>query len=152
MIGLLGIPFGWLWAQIAPPQRLQVAQSGSAVPLPAETFHRFDAVVIFALIGLAAGVLTGFAVWMLRERRGPVVLVAAVLGSLLAAWLATRMGTAFAENIYTITATPRIGDLLARPPNLESGWVIIAQPLTTALTYGMLAAWNGMDDLGRRLG
>jgi hypothetical protein len=30
-------------------------------------------------------------------------------------------------------------------------WVLLAPPFATALTYCLLAAWNGRDDLGRRL-
>jgi hypothetical protein len=143
MIGLVGIPIGWLWAQLAPPQRVRVGQDGSLVPLQLESWHRFDDLVIFTLLGLAAGVLVGAAVWLLRERRGPVVMIAAVLGSVLAAWLATLMGEAFTGSMYAVTEPPNVGDVVEQAPALESGWVLLAQPLATALMYGLLAAWNG---------
>ncbi|WP_243659228.1 DUF2567 domain-containing protein [Tamaricihabitans halophyticus] len=150
-IGLIGIPLGWLWSEIAPAQQLQVVEGGT-VPLPAETYHRFDGLVIFVLLGLVAGLLTGIGVWLLRERRGPVIMLAAVLGSTLSGWLALQIGGSFAQSAYEITGTPEIGDVLAKAPEIESALVLIAQPLTTVLAYGLLAAWNGMDDLGRRLG
>lgn len=152
MVGLLGIPLGWLWSELAPAQRMRVMPDGRPIPLPAESFHRFDGLVIYLLLALGAGVLVGVAVWLLRERRGPVVMIAAALGSLLAAWLGVRMGETFVGSAYAVGAAPEIGDVVAAAPRIESGWVLLAQPLTTALAYGTLAAWNGMDDLGRRLG
>lgn len=151
-VSLVGVPLAWLWAQLAPSQLKAVNQRGLLVPLTAESYHRFDAIGLFVLLGLGAGLVTGVGVWFLRERRGPVVMVAAVLGSLLAAYLATLMVGMFTGWIYDVPASPKIGDVLNIPPKLESMWVVLAQPLGTALAYGVLAAWNGMDDLGRRLG
>ncbi|PWV85355.1 Protein of unknown function [Prauserella marina] len=153
MVGLLGIPLGWIWSRLAPTQRMRVVSAeGDPIALQLESWHRFDALAIFALMGLATGLVVGVAVWFLRERRGPVVLLAAVGGSLLAAWLGMRMGIAFADSLHAVTGTPNVGDIVEKAPVLESGWVVIAQPLTVALAYGVLATWNSRDDLGRRLG
>ncbi|NIH87878.1 DUF2567 domain-containing protein [Amycolatopsis granulosa] len=152
LIGIAGIPLGWVWSLLAPPERVRVFDGGQLVPLQLESWHRFDGLAVFALLGLAAGVVTGVAVWMLRERRGPVIMIAAVLGGLLAAWLGAQMGVAFANGTYAVTTTPAVGDVIERAPRLESMWVLVAQPLATALVYGLLAGWNGRDDLGRRLG
>ncbi|MFD4250845.1 MULTISPECIES: DUF2567 domain-containing protein [Amycolatopsis] len=152
LIGVLGIPLGWLWSLLAPPERVRVFDGGQLIPLQLESWHRFDDLAVYALLGLGLGVVTGVAVWMLRERRGPVVLIAAVLGGLLAAWLGVQMGVAFANSAYAVTTTPAIGDVIERAPRIESLWVLVAQPLGTALVYGLLAGWNGRDDLGRRLG
>ncbi|GGM37622.1 hypothetical protein GCM10012275_05810 [Longimycelium tulufanense] len=152
-VSLLGIPLGWLWAELAPGQQLRVGQGGRLTSLPLESYHLFDDIGIFLLLTFAAGLLAGGAVWLLRQRRGPVVMVAAAAGSLLAAWLATRMGLTFAEIMYPQPGGPvPVGTVLHRPPRLESAWVVLAQPLATLLTYGACAAWNGRDDLGRRLG
>ncbi|OZM70501.1 hypothetical protein CFN78_25420 [Amycolatopsis antarctica] len=151
-VALLGIPLGWLWSRLAPPQRVRILAEPPPVPLQLESWHRFDDLVIFLLLGLAAGVLTGVAVWLLRERRGPVILIAAVAGSLIASWLGARMGLTFADSLYAVAAQPQLGDVVEQAPRLESGWTLLAQPLAAALVYGVLAAWNGNDDLGRRLG
>lgn len=152
-VALIGIPVGWLWARLAPPQRLLVREDGTAVPLQLESWHRYDDLVIFGLLGAAAGIFIGVLVWLFRERRGPVVMIAAVLGSLLAAWLAALMGEGmFAGDLYRLDTPPAIGDVVAQAPVVETAWVFVVQPLFTALTYGVLAAWNGMADLGRRLG
>jgi hypothetical protein len=152
LVSLLGILLAWLWAQLAPSQLKVVNSRGQLVPLTAESYHRFDALAVFVLLGLGAGLVVGVAVWFLRERRGPVVMVAAVLGSLVAAYLATMMVGMFTGWIYDVPTAPKVGDVVTLAPKLESMWVVLAQPLATALAYGVLAAWNGMDDLGRRLG
>ncbi|GAB3571667.1 DUF2567 domain-containing protein [Amycolatopsis endophytica] len=152
LIGVVGIPLGWLWSRLAPAEHVRVFDAGQLIPLQLESWHRFDGLAVYALLGFAAGLVTGVGVWMLRERRGPVVLVAAVLGGLLAAWLGTQIGVAFANSHYAVTTTPAVGDVIARAPRIESMWVLVTQPLATALVYGLLAGWNGRDDLGRRLG
>ncbi|WP_020671498.1 DUF2567 domain-containing protein [Amycolatopsis nigrescens] len=153
MISLLGIPLGWLWSMLAPPERVRVvAATGPPVPLQLESWHRFDAMVIYVLLGLSAGLVTGAVVWLMRERRGPVVLFAMVAGSALAGWLGTMMATAFANGRYEVTAPPALGAVLEQAPEVGTLWVLLAQPLAAALVYGLLAAWNGRDDLGRRLG
>ncbi|SHF32984.1 DUF2567 domain-containing protein [Streptoalloteichus hindustanus] len=151
-VALVGLPVGWLWSRLAPPQQVRVLQGNRLAPLPLESYHRFDDLGVFLLLTLAAGLLTGVAVWLLRQRRGPVVMLAAALGSVVAAWLALRTGPTFAEALYELGDLGRPGALLRDPPRLESGWVVLAQPLATLLAYGVCAAWNGHDDLGRRLG
>lgn len=151
-VALLGMAVGWLWSRLAPEQLSAVAEGGEYVSLRTESYHRFEDLVLFLLLSLAAGLVTGVAVWMLRERRGPVILLAATGGSALAAWLAAQVGVSWAQSRFAITATPEVGDVIALAPRLESGWVIIAWPLATALTYAVAASWNGNLDLGRRLG
>ncbi|MFC0108752.1 DUF2567 domain-containing protein [Kibdelosporangium aridum] len=151
LISLLGIPLAYLWSLLAPSQLKSVTPRG-LIPLTAESYHRFDSIALFVLLGFGAGLIVGVGVWFLRERRGPVTMVAAVLGSLGAAYLATLMAGMFTGWMYEVPSTTNIGDTLTIAPTLESVWVILAQPLATALAYGVLAAWNGMDDLGRRLG
>ncbi|MGH4012712.1 MAG: DUF2567 domain-containing protein [Pseudonocardiaceae bacterium] len=153
VVAVLGLPLGWLWSRLAPPEIVSVVADPSAgqiglVPLLGESEHRFDAMATFVLLGMAAGVLTGAALWLLRQRRGPVVLVAAVLGSLIAAWLATRFGLWLADWGYPL-ADPQPGDVLARAPVLESAWVIVVQPFGVAIAYSLVVAWNGTEDLER---
>jgi len=152
VVGLLGIPLGWLWSRLAPPERVYVRDANLVIPLQLESWHRFDDLAIFGLVGLAAGLCTGIAVWMLRERRGPVIMIAAAFGALLSAWLCAKIGLAFANSHYALSGAPAPNSVINEAPRLETMWVIVAQPLATALVYGLLAGWNGRDDLGRRLG
>ena len=77
-------------------------------------------------------------------------MLAGVLGSAIAAWLAMRTGVSFAAGLYTLSTAPKPGMVFDIAPRLETSWVLLAQPLGCAVTYGLLAAWNGMNDLGRR--
>ncbi|ACU39550.1 DUF2567 domain-containing protein [Actinosynnema mirum] len=147
---LLGLPIGLLWAWLAPAQNV-VVQSGGFVPVPGESYHRLDSLMVFVLLGLAAGVLTGTGSWMMRELRGPVVMLAATVGSVLAAFLAFRVSAPFSTWRHELASAPVVGEVIRLAPSLDSAWGIVAWPLGTALAYGCLAAWNGMDDLGRRL-
>jgi uncharacterized protein DUF2567 len=145
---LLGFLVGWVWSLLAPPQRMRVL-ADRPVPLPIESYHRFDDVVLFVLLSLGAGLITGFAVWLLRRWRGPVIMIAAVLGGVGAAVVARQVGLTLAEARWAVPANPEVGDVVSAAPTLETWWILLAWPLTTALAYGILAAWNGSDDLDR---
>lgn len=149
---VVGLPLAWIWSRITPPIP-GVLSDGRPVPLPSPYgYHRFDDLAVFMLLGLAAGIVTGVAMWMLRERRGPVILVAGVIGAFVAAWLAMHTGLSFAASHYALSTAPKPGQVFDIAPRLESGWALLTQPLGTALAYGVLAAWNGTNDLGRRFG
>ncbi|MGH3780708.1 MAG: DUF2567 domain-containing protein [Pseudonocardiaceae bacterium] len=149
-VAVLGPPLGALWSWLAPPEfvaRSALALTpGGVLPFVGQSEHRFDDMATFVLLGLAAGVLTGAALWLFRRRRGPLVLVAAVLGSLVAAWLAMRVGLWLAAALYPDRAGT--GAPFPQAPVLESAWVIITQPFGVAVTYCITTAWNGRDDLG----
>jgi hypothetical protein len=151
-VALLGLVVGWLWSRLAPPQRKFIFSDGTPVPLTDESYHRFDDLVIFLFLALAAGLVAGVAIWYLRERRGPVIMMAAVGGGVLGGWLAMSVGKAWGDGRWPAPTAVKVGDVVTYAPVLESSWILLAWPLMTALAYGVLAAMNGMDDLGRRLG
>ena len=143
-VALLGLPLGVLWSWLAPPEFVarspRAPARGGVLPFVGQSEHRFDDMATFMLFGLAAGVLTGAALWLLRRRRGPLVLLAAVLGSLIGGWLAMRVGLWMAAAWYPDLAST--GAPFPRPPVLESAWVIIAQPFGVAFSYCIVTAWN----------
>lgn len=150
-VALVGLPLAWIWSRIAPALPAVLNSSGQAVPLPSPYgYHRFDDLAIFMLMGLGAGLATGVGMWMLRERRGPVILLAGVFGSFIAAWLAMHTGLSFAAGHYALTSAPKPAEVFLLAPRLESGWAIITQPLGTVISYGLLVACCGSNDLGRR--
>lgn len=149
LVALLGVPIAWLWSRLAPPQLMRMYSANQTAPLPLESYHSFDDFGIFALMSLGVGLLTGFVVWRMRKRRGPVIMIATVLGSAVAAWLAIKMGVSFASGHYPAT-TPKVGGTFVQPPELDSNWLILIEPLAAALAYGAAAAWCGLEDLGRR--
>ena len=62
------------------------------------------------------------------------------------------LGVRLALGAYPTPATIKPGDTMLVAPALETWWGLLAWPLAAALAYGCCAAWNGLDDLGRRLG
>lgn len=152
LVSLLGLPLAWLWSRLAPAQLSVKQADGTLAALPAESQHRFDDMALFVLLGLAAGIVAAVGVWFMRQRRGPLALIGLVAGSLVGAWLAMRTGVSFAEGRYAdVIAATAQGGVVSAVPTLESRWVIVAQPLAAVLTYGVIAATNGEDDLARRL-
>ncbi len=145
-VALLGLPLGWLWSALAPPELVRTGDGGAATSGLSQTEHRFDALALFVLLGLAAGLLTGVVVWLLREYRGPVLAVAATAGALVAAWLALRTGELLTADELVATAA---GQFAARAPTVGSSWAVVAQPFGVALAYSFAVASNGHDDLGR---
>lgn len=148
-VAVAGLPLGALWSWLAPPEFVvrspRAVTPGGVLPFVGQTEHRFDDMATFMLLGLAAGVLTGVALWLLRRRRGPLVLVAAVLGSLAAGWLAMRVGLWLVAADYPDLAST--GAPFPRPPVLESSWVVLGQPFGVTITYCITTAWNRADDL-----
>ncbi len=148
-----GLPAGYLWSWLAPAQLKIVSPNDNKFyPIGVESFHRLDALMVFVLIGLGAGTITGIAVWLLRQRRGPVAMLAMTAGSFAAAWFSQYLGGNLAAGAYPMPSTIKPNDTLLVAPSLETWWGILAWPLAAALAYGCCAAWNGLDDLGRRLG
>lgn len=149
---VFGLPLGWLWSVLAPSEMVRRAPGGRDASLLSQSEHRFDALAVFILLGLAAGVLTGAAVWLLRQRRGPVMLIAATAGGLGAAALALYTGQLLTTE--HVIAGSRVagaaGPLVARAASVESWWAVIAQPLGVALAYSFAASWNGRDHLDRQ--
>ncbi len=148
-VAVLGLPLGALWSSLAPPEfvaRSALAPTpGGVLPFVGQSEHRFDDMATFVLFGLAAGVLTGAVLWLFRRWRGPLVLVAAVLGSLVAAWFAMRFGLWLAAAHYPNRAGT--GAPFPQAPALESAWVIVSQPFGVAVTYCLTTAWSGAEDL-----
>jgi hypothetical protein len=154
VVAALGIPLGLLWSWIAPPELVTVLVDNptgkvGVLPLAGQSEHRFAGMAIFVLLGIGMGVLTGAVLWLLRQRRGPVVLVAAVLGAVAAGWLAMRVGSWLVEWHYPGLAGAQNGDVVARAPVVESAWAVVGLPFGVTLAYTLAVAWNGTDDLGR---
>lgn len=152
LISLLGVPVAFFWSLLAPPIQRQVVNNGRTPALPGESNHSFDALAVFLLLTVVLGAITGAVVWLMRRRRGPVVMIGATVGSAAAAWLAWLMTSAFTGFWYTVPTSVQLGDVYTVAPTAPHPIAILAQPLAFVLVYGAAAAWNGLDDLGRRLG
>jgi hypothetical protein len=74
-----------------------------------------------------------------------VLLVAAVLGSVIAAWLAMITGLWLVAASYPDLAST--GAPFPRAPVLESAWILVGQPFGVAVAFCITTAWNRSEDL-----
>jgi len=160
---VVGLPLGALWAFLAPAVHV-VALPGGGTGSPAgEADHAFDAVAIHVLLVASYGVVAGAVAWRYRHRRGPVLLVALVAGSLIGAWLAGRVGgmLAWAASPVPVLVDPaalsRSGApggpvpavLTSVPPSPGPWWIALIAGLCAALTYVLAAIADGHEEMGR---
>ncbi len=155
-LAALGVPLGLLWAALAPDTPVLKTAEGAiyAEPQPEQPIAADG---WFSLLGLAFGLIVALALWfVLRRRRGPVGLVAAVLGTLVAAPVAwqvgRRIGLATFDRLL-VTAPP--GQAFNKPADLRAGgvdWLLGVLPVPhgnlllpafgAAVMYTLLAGWS----------
>ena len=89
---LLGVVAGYVWSLAAPRALLVIASPGAASLVHTETAAFIAADLIFCLIGLAGGVLSGALGYLLGVRRyGPLAMIGVLAGALVAALLALHI-------------------------------------------------------------
>lgn len=143
---------GVVWAKVAPGTPYQVRTDGFGA-LPTTTDYRFVAAALFALGGVVIGTTAAVATWSVRRTRGIPMLVTVVSGSLVGAWLAWGIGAWLApgtDPAAVIGADPTV--IVVGHPTTGTWLVTLAQPTAAAAVYTVLAAWNGVPDLGVRAG
>ena len=140
----LGAVLGVVWSVLAPGQRFVVIDATTAATLPTESEHVFVDAALFALVGLAAGLISAVALWRVRRLRGPATLLVLVGASLVAAAVAYLVGPALVGPPDTAGAQP--GDVVTAAPQLRTWLVLLGQPFGAALGYGSAVAVSA-DDL-----
>ncbi|MFI6781764.1 DUF2567 domain-containing protein [Micromonospora sp. NPDC050276] len=155
-LALLGAPLGLLWAALAPDTPVLKTAEGAiyAEPQPEQPIAADG---WFSLLGLAFGLLVALALWfLLRRRRGPVGLLAAVLGSLVAAPVAWQVGRRIGlASFDRLLATAPVGQAFSKPADLRAGgvdWLLGVLPVPhgnlllpafgAAVMYTLLAGWS----------
>ncbi len=149
VVSLIG---GGAWGLLAPTEKTLVVGGGSPVPAPltGESVHRFDAVAIFACVGLVAGLLSAAAVWRRRGARGPIMATGLLLGSLAGAWLMSWFGGRVAGWIHPQPNNPPVRSVVELAPTVEGWTVLLLQPLLAGLVILVLSALSTSEDLGSR--
>ncbi|MFV2110886.1 DUF2567 domain-containing protein [Micromonospora sp. LOL_025] len=158
---VLGVPLGLLWAALAPDTPVLKAADGAiyAEPQPEQPIAADG---WFSLLGLGFGVLAALALWfLLRRVRGPVGLLAAVLGAFGAALVAWQVGrrTGLADYERLLESAP-VGRAFEKPADLRAGgieWLLGVLPVPhgnlllpafgAAVTYTLLAGWSRWPSL-----
>jgi len=159
---LLGVPYGLLWAKLAPePVLFKVnggfyPQSGLyPVDSQPEQFMADDG--WFMLLGVGFGVVAAIVVWLaLRRWRGPLLLFALIVGAVAGGVLAWRLGHQLGlEEYQRLLAQAPEGTNLDLPADLQIAhdgtWfgvipkisgVLLAEAFGAALAYTLLAGWS----------
>lgn len=143
VVALVGLPLGLLWRAIAPSVELVRTDFGwYPIEESPEGFVAGDG--WFALIGAGAGLLVALAVWLLlRDWRGPVMLIALAIGSLAAAYAAQWLGHAIGLADYQRQVRAATsGVLLSRQVGLREDVVMLSQAVCAVGLYTLLAAFH----------
>jgi hypothetical protein len=163
VVAALGLPLGLLWRAVAPQVEFAVIDGG---PVPVqqepEGFVADDGTYILLTVGM--GILVAIVVWLLlRRRRGPVLLVGLILGSIaggvLTLWLGRHIGYAHYRDLV---AHAPVGTHFRRPPDVRSARIglwfgflpkvqgaALLQAVAATTTYMMLASFHVEPDLRR---
>jgi len=140
---LLGVLGGWLWSVLAdPPGYTVTAQSASMGE--AEAGKRFGVEVVYAGIGAGLGLLAGLAAGLRLARYGWVLVVALLLGSLVAAGVSWAVGGWFGPpDPAGALTTAEVGDVVPSRLTIDTPGLFLAWPL--AALGGLLAAVGLLD-------
>ncbi|WP_425561536.1 DUF2567 domain-containing protein, partial [Micromonospora olivasterospora] len=157
----LGVPLGLLWAAIAPGTPVVKTAEGAVYAQP-QPEQPIAADGWFSLLGLGFGVLAALGLWLvLRRRRGPVGMVAGVVGGLGAALVAWQLGRRVGLSTYEhLLATAPDGQAFTKPADLRGGGVellfgvlpvpygnVLLAAFGAAVTYTLLAGWSRWPSL-----
>ncbi len=151
LVGALG---GVVWGLLAPGRTQVVGDGGTLLTVDLTGNHVFDAVAIFVWISVAVGVIAGAAAWTWRSMRGPLTVVAVVLGSLLGAWFAAGLGALIARSRYTMpdaaALASMVGKVVVQPPTITLWVALVAQALAACFVYLVATLLAPDADLGAR--
>jgi hypothetical protein len=147
VIAVLGVPAGLLWTAVA-PRTTYVIAGGKAFFADPESQTLIAADGWFAVLTAAAGLLCGFAAYLLAGRLRDMGLLAGLgTGGIVAGLVAWRVGhmvglSAFHHQVRT----GRYGVTAKAALDLHAVGVVIAWPLIAIVVYGLLEA---LDLAGR---
>jgi hypothetical protein len=165
-VAALGVPFGLVWAWLAPDVPVLVTARGPVFAEP-QPEQPVAADGWFAFLAVPVGILAAVGGWLVARRMrgapaavGAPGLVAVTIGAIGAALLAWWLGRHVGLSDYRETlAAAEAGVQLDRPPDLRAGivgwWpprvlgVLLVPALAAAATYTLLAAWSPYPTLRR---
>ncbi|MGC4805810.1 DUF2567 domain-containing protein [Micromonospora sp. DT233] len=160
-VSVAGVPLGLLWAALAPGTPVVKTPAGAVYAEP-QPEQPIAADGWFSLLGLGFGVLAALALWvLLRRRRGPVGLLAGVLGGLGAAPVAWQVGRRVGLSTFQrLLVEAPDGQAFTKPADLRAGGVhrllevlpvpygnLLLPAFAVAVTYTLLAGWSRWPSL-----
>ncbi|GAA4945506.1 hypothetical protein GCM10023224_31000 [Streptomonospora halophila] len=151
---VLGLPLGLLWWLLAPRPRVTVGRDGGILPFPlSETAFAVDG--YFALIMMGAGLVCGYAVYILQYRLAArdatdlrmACLLGMAAGSLLGSLAAWQTGTLIdAAEFQRAVESASPGAVIRSGLRLDALSALMAWPFVAVLQYALFDAvslWRG---------
>jgi hypothetical protein len=114
----LGLPFAMLWQALTPRVEFVVLDGGWT---STETYPQgyVQADLVFAGIGLALGIVAAIAAWAaMRDRRGPILLLGLVIGSVACQVVAWKIGAREWQRFWDAVERAPVGAHMWRPPSV----------------------------------
>jgi hypothetical protein len=137
-----GFPFAMLWQIITPRVEFVVLDGGWA---SVETYPDgyIEGDLMFAGIGLAFGILAAALAWgTMRDRRGPILLLGLVIGSIACQTVAWKLGQREWEQFWAAVERAPVGSHMWRPPS------VLFVELDPAAAWRAIEVGNFTDALG----
>jgi len=142
-LAFAGVLVGFVWLAIAPRAHGFAYLNHTVVPVENESFVASDGrfLLLTAGVGLVAGLLS----WLDRASRGPAVAAALGAGGLLGAVLTEVVGRVTGGG----KTTGALGDTLKLPVTVHAPGLLLAEPASALLVYGVFVLFAKRDDLAR---
>jgi CHASE2 domain-containing sensor protein len=102
---------------------------------------------VFVLVLAALGLVAGLAVWLLRRRRGPLMLAALATGMLAAGVVAWQLGQ-WVGPAPTDAQLDDVGTTVTTALSLGATAALAVGPFVAVVVYLLGAAFTPRDDLG----
>ncbi len=148
-LALAGLPAGGVWIWLAPRADYRVTATSvepiGRAPSP-ELFMADDGVFVCVLAAL--GLVAGLVVWLRRQRRGPLTLVALATGMLAAGVVAWQLGQWVGPG-PTDAELEDVGRTVTTALSLGATAALAVGPFIAVLVYLAAASFTSRDDLGR---
>jgi hypothetical protein len=114
----LGFPFAMLWQVVTPRVEFVVVDGGWA-SVEAYPSGYIEGDLVFAGIGLVLGILAAIVAWAaMRDRRGPILLLGLVIGSVGCQVVAWKIGAREWQQFWDAVERAPIGAHMWRPPSV----------------------------------
>lgn len=138
------------WWQWSPARGVALALGPHSL-IPDETENFMAADGRYAVITGGIGLVAALAAWRWHRVRGPAVAAALAVGSTLGALVTALSGWALGGGVSGATLPTADARIIVTPRlEVRAHGLLLVEPLTALLAYGVLVLWAARDDLGRR--
>ncbi|GAA0219960.1 DUF2567 domain-containing protein [Cryptosporangium japonicum] len=147
VLAATGLGTGALWSWIGPHVPVLMTANG---PILAEYYGESSAgqQATFGGLALVVGLLAGPIAYVIRRRRGPIVLIGLAAGCLAAAWISWKFGVWVGQSEYeSLLQIAAPGREFEMPVELDARGLLFLEPLVAVLGYVLVAAWSRYPDL-----